>query len=171
MFTIRKAEHWDLHGIAVVQVDSNRTTYAGIMPDEYLNQLSYKEKEDNWKGRLFVNHDELMYVAECPEHGIVGFVAASRIRRDDFYEGEVTAIYILQDFQGYGIGRSLIKAVASEYISENVRSMILWTLEENPARHFYEHLGGKRLDRRIVDRGGKRLIQVSYGWEDIRNLC
>lgn len=142
MVTIRKADQSDLYSIAVVQVDSNRSTYAGIMPDDYLNNLSYEDKADSWKSRLFGNgSSEIMYVAECSENGIVGFTAASTIKTDDFYERELSAIYILNEFQGRGIGKSLIEAVVSDYISENVKSMILWTLEENPARQFYQRIG------------------------------
>jgi hypothetical protein len=48
--------------------------------------------------------------------------------------------------------------------------MILWTLQANPSWLFYEHLGGKVVDKRIIDRGGKSLQQIAYAWEDITRM-
>ncbi len=50
--------------------------------------------------------------------------------------------------QRNGIGLLLIKAIITKFIEGNIRSMILWTLQDNPSRLFYKHLGGK-----IVGRG------------------
>ncbi|MFZ5966407.1 MAG: GNAT family N-acetyltransferase [Bacillota bacterium] len=169
MISIRKAKHSDLYSVGVVQVESNRSTYNGIMPETYLQNLSYEEKAESWERRLFGDHiSEFMYVAECSENGVIGFVAASTVKTNDSYERELNAVYILKEYQGKGIGKMLINAVVSDYIGSNVRTMMLWTLEQNPARQFYEHLGGRLVDTRTIDRGGKQLIQVSYGWEDIR---
>ena len=46
---IRVALIEDSESIARVQVNSNRTTYRGIMPDDYLNNLSCKDKAVEWK--------------------------------------------------------------------------------------------------------------------------
>ncbi|MEA1854613.1 MULTISPECIES: hypothetical protein [Cytobacillus] len=48
-FTIRKAVIEDAMGIAKVHVDSWRSTYATIFPQEYLNRLSYEKRETLWK--------------------------------------------------------------------------------------------------------------------------
>lgn len=45
--------------------------------------------------------------------------------------------------------------------------MLIWVLTENPARRFYEKLGG-----RVVDTGSDRvkgveLQHVAYGWLDL----
>lgn len=39
---IRKANEGDIFSIGRVQVESNRSTYVGIMPGDYLNSLSYE---------------------------------------------------------------------------------------------------------------------------------
>lgn len=48
---IRKATINDAEGIAKVHVDSWRTTYKGIIPDEFLYNLSYK-KELNYGSKI-----------------------------------------------------------------------------------------------------------------------
>jgi hypothetical protein len=45
--------------------------------------------------------------------------------------------------------------------------MLIWVIEENPACRFYEALGGKRIDTRDSEIGGKKLREIAYGWEDI----
>jgi len=42
---IRKAKISDAKGISIVHIDSWLSTYKGIMPDERLEQLSYKKGE------------------------------------------------------------------------------------------------------------------------------
>jgi len=43
---IRKAKLDDATGIAKVHVDSWRTTYKGIIPDDFLNNLSYEQRTE-----------------------------------------------------------------------------------------------------------------------------
>ncbi len=48
--------------------------------------------------------------------------------------------------------------------------MLVWVLEQNPARGFYEHLGGVDLRAKPIQIGGKDLVEVAYGWRDLRTL-
>jgi len=48
-FNIRQADIADAKAIAKVHVDSWRTTYANIVPDDYLTNLSYESREHNWQ--------------------------------------------------------------------------------------------------------------------------
>ena len=45
---IREASPTDATAIARVHVDSWRTTYAGIVPADYLANLSYVQREQFW---------------------------------------------------------------------------------------------------------------------------
>ncbi|MGL4773379.1 MAG: GNAT family N-acetyltransferase [Clostridium sp.] len=165
---IKEANKENLLSVAKVQVSSNRSTYMGIMPEEYLNNMSFEEKAREWKEKLFNEEStQFMYVVENDDKNIVGFAVGSLVRTNDFFEREIFSIYILKEFQRKGIGKLLIKAMVTNFIKNNVASMILWTLEDNPSRLFYEHLGGKIVDTRLIDRGGKKLKQVAYAWEDI----
>ncbi len=166
--TIREANKQDLFSIARVQVDSNRSSYKGIMPEHYLEGLTYESKAIEWDKRLFDNKaTELMFVAETDNKNIVGFAAISLVETNNAYERELYSIYILKEFQRIGIGKLLFKAIIERYIKNNVKSMMLWTLQDNPSRAFYEQLGGNIVDKRIINRGGKELQQIAYAWEDI----
>lgn len=65
---IRKAIVTDAKGIAKVHVDSWKTTYANILPDEYLNHLSYESREQMWANAIQYGG---IYVAENNEGIIV----------------------------------------------------------------------------------------------------
>jgi len=48
--------------------------------------------------------------------------------------------------------------------------MVLWALAENSVCNFYEHLGGKQGEKRMVNIAGDDLVEVSYVWDDINFL-
>lgn len=45
--------------------------------------------------------------------------------------------------------------------------MLIWALADHPACHFYERLGGKRVDTAEIDIDGKQLQEVAFGWEKL----
>jgi len=48
MPVIRPAKIDDVPGIARVQIETWRTTYVGIVPDEHLANLSYERCQKKW---------------------------------------------------------------------------------------------------------------------------
>lgn len=72
---IRKAKLDDATGIAKVHVDSWKSTYKGIIPDDFLNNLSYERRTELWKKNI-AKEDNHVVVAENNEGQIVGFADA-----------------------------------------------------------------------------------------------
>ena len=52
---VREANVPDATAIAKVHVESWRTTYTGVVPDEYLAQLSYEQHQQVWRDILPVH--------------------------------------------------------------------------------------------------------------------
>ena len=105
---IRRALPSDAPGIARVHVESWRSTYVGIVPDDYLASLDCRERERIWR-RLISYESQATYVAQHKRVGIVGFVNGGSAREDDMaYTGELYAIYLLEQQQRQGIGRRLV---------------------------------------------------------------
>lgn len=54
-----------------------------------------------------------MYVAENEAGEIFGFASGGPEESDEYplYEGEVTAIYILKEYQGLGLGKKLLMRI------------------------------------------------------------
>ena len=72
---IRRAIKDDIRGIAKVHVDSWKTTYKGIFADEFLENITYEQREKQWEN-IFQQEDTCQYrfVAETLNGTIVGFI-------------------------------------------------------------------------------------------------
>lgn len=167
---IRPARVGDAPAIARVHVDSWRETYAGIVPDDFLASLSYERREQMWKSGLeHPGWKGVLFVAEAPEHGVVGFVAGGPPQEPDGeFSCELWAIYLLRAHQGKGTGRQLFRRFVEEMASRGHSSMLLWVLAENPTTNFYEHMGGVKVREKEIELGGKKLVEWAYGWRDLR---
>jgi GNAT superfamily N-acetyltransferase len=142
------------------------------MPDAVLESLSHKRDERKQKDALkHPRPGSKTFVAEILPAGIVGF-AAGGYPWDvhPVYEGELFVIYILEMYQRLGLGRALVHLVKDHLKSLGLKNMIVWVLEENPARAFYEKLGGVVVDEKMMKRRGKQLKELAYGWPDIETV-
>ena len=80
------------------------------------------------------------------------------------------AIYVLAQLQRRGIGARLTAAVVRRLVEQDIDSMLLWVLADNPSRGFYETLGGRRIREKATEVGGIEVIEVAYGWPDLQHL-
>lgn len=168
---IRLASIDDMPAIARVHVDTWRTTYVGIVPDEHLAKLSYERSQIRWVEYFSNTPGIAVFVTDEPEVGVVGFASCGPLREAvGDYDGELYGLYILKEHQGRGIGRALVKRVVEDLNQRGLRSMIIWALKENPACGFYERLGGIRVAEKEVEIGGKALVDMAFGWPDISDL-
>ena len=170
MIHIRKAVPSDAQGIAKVHVESWKSTYINIVPENFLNNLSYEKREDYW---LSVIPNGGVYVAEDENNQIIGFASGGKERSGNYsnYNGEIYAIYILKEYQGRGIGKLLLEPIINDLTTQGIFTMLVLALEDNPSRHFYEKLGAKKIDNIIVEIGGVQLNELVYGWDDISLLA
>jgi GNAT superfamily N-acetyltransferase len=171
-FHIRSGTPEDAAAVARVHVDSWRTTYRGIVPDDFLAQLSYERSATQWRQALAGEGERALFVVQTAAGQIPGFASAGRERGElaDFH-GELWAIYLLAEVQGRGLGRRLLHEVAAWLVSSGIHNMAAWVLEENPARGFYEALGGRLVGAKDIVVGGATLPEVAYGWDDLSALC
>jgi len=169
---IREASPTDAAAIARVHVDSWRTTYAGIVPADYLANLSYARREQFWCGVFSTPPlSGCVYVAAQDTGEIVGFASGGPERSGDtVYRGELYAIYLLATYQRQGLGRRLTTAVVQRLLQCGLSSMLVWVLAANPGRAFYATLGGQQVDEKTTTIGATPLLEVAYGWPDLREL-
>lgn len=170
---IRKATIQDAFSLAKVHVDAWRSAYKQIIPQSYLDQLSYDERHAMWIDILSKKNTlSIQLVAVDKENNIVGFVAGGEAREPEFgYDAELYAIYLLPEYQGQGIGKKLILHLTEWLIQNGYHKLYLWVLEKNKTRYFYEQLGGKTLEySKTVTFGDQQFIEVTYGWNDLKVL-
>jgi len=172
----RVANNSDIDALAKIQVDTWKTTYQGIISQDYLQNLTYKEKEIKWKQR-FEKQDQntVIYVAETNNQEIVGYIIATLENFNPFlallqankYIGELCAIYILKEYQRKGIGTELVKLVVNILLKRQIKSMIVWILKGNRSYQFYEKLGALYVGQQILNIGGSNYIELAYGWDNL----
>ena len=167
----REAKEADAEGIARVHVASWRTTYAGLIPDETLANLSEERRVEGWRESI---RREANFVLVAEDDGeIVGFAAGGPEREETarqsdglLFDAELYAIYLLAEHQGRGIGARLFRMLAEALFMAGFRRMLLWVLTENTsARRFYEALGGTVEPSRMVKIVGVDLEETGYGWD------
>ena len=167
--TIRQAIPEDAAGIARAHVESWRTTYPGIMPQEHLDALSVTDRERTWTEILSADGPAkaTVYVAEMDGGEIVGFVAGGAERAGDpDFQSEVYGLYLLQSQQGRGLGRRLVQIFARRLAQEGHHTLLIWVNVHNPARRFYEALGGVHARTGSREIKGVTYDDAGYGWDE-----
>jgi ribosomal protein S18 acetylase RimI-like enzyme len=169
---IRPATLEDATAIARVHVASWQSTYRGMLPDEFLASLSETGYAERWK-RVIGDGSSKVYVAEDGGE-VVGFASGGRERAGETgYTGELYAIYVIDAAQRRGFGRELVRATVAGLRDLGLDDMIIWVLRDNqPARSFYERLGGEYIRGQPITIGPVTLEEVSYGWrrlDDVRD--
>jgi len=138
---IRHAQYTDAVQIAHVQVDSYLSAYKDLLPKEYLANFTYEEQEKDWSVWQSDRPEDILLVAE--DEGVVIGYALSRELRDEPGCGEVAALHVSPSLKRRGVGKALFAESARKLQDRGCCSLLIWTLEGNPSRGFYEHLGGK----------------------------
>ena len=167
---IRPALPVDAAEIARVHVDSWRTSYRGLLADDFLESLSEAGYTERWR-RVIGDGTSRVFVVEEPE-GIVGFASGGRERAGESgFEGELYAIYIVAGSQRLGHGRELVRAMAAALRDMGLSDMIVWVLRDNvPAREFYERLGGSYVRSQPITIGATTLEEMCYGWRSLDDI-
>jgi ribosomal protein S18 acetylase RimI-like enzyme len=167
---VRQAEVGDAPAIAHVHVAAWRTSYRGLLADDFLSSLDQAGYEERWRRTLGEGSDRV-YVAEDRDE-VVGFASGGRERAGETgYTGELYAIYVLHEAQGRGHGRRLVRAVAGGVAEMGLTDMIVWVLRDNrKARDFYERLGGVYIRSQPITIGSALLQEVSYGWTSLDEI-
>jgi ribosomal protein S18 acetylase RimI-like enzyme len=164
--TIRPARPGDAHGIAQLDVETWRATYAGVLSSSYLVGLSARRREVGWR-MVILREPRDVRVAIDPTGAILGFGSCGPSRSERHFPGEVFTLYVAPDQQNQGIGRRLLIALFRRLVASGLDAAIVWVLRDNPSRFFYERLGGHQVSRRAIAVGGSPVVALAYGWRDL----
>jgi ribosomal protein S18 acetylase RimI-like enzyme len=167
----------DAPALGSMHVASWRETYAALLPDKMLSSLSVEARSAAWAKIMqepATGRSTVIYLAEH-DGAIVGFGSCGAQRTESLknkgYDGEVSAIYVLREFQKRKIGTRLLRAMSSDLIRRGFSAVALWVLRDNArARRFYERYVGQVIAEREDLRDGTVLVELAYGWPDLRAL-
>ena len=125
----------EIRGKAYVHWKSWQEAYKGIVDQRYLDALTLEKCESiahSFPDNTIIAKDEDL---------VVGFACYNKYRSDELENaGEVSAIYILSEYYGQGVGYQLMQ-MALEKLSEYPR-VAVWVLKDNErAIRFYKRCG------------------------------
>lgn len=175
---IREAIVADAAPIARVMVHTFLLAHRGQIPEalwqwrqrEWTPEFAALGWERDLRGITDGNrpHDGV-FVAESESGEIVGVIRGEPAASDvSGITAEITALYVHPHYQGEGIGRRLLQAVAVHLAARGMTALQVGTLVTNaPARRFYEAMGAQVVAERAIEDGGHPLREVVYGWPDI----
>ena len=181
MIAIRRARPADAPAIGAVHVAAWRSTYPGILPDDFLARLSVTRQAAHYdsaiRGGVGV-HVATASGLDVPGSSaavpagprVIGFVTGDRARVSGIADGEIETLYVLDDFRERGLGRRLMRAAASHLIAAGCRSCFVWVLRNNPSRWFYERIGGRAVAEAPIRVGGVPIMQTAFVWDPIEKL-
>lgn len=109
-----------------------------------------------------------VYVAVGPLGAIVGFGSCGAEQTGSMsFGGEVYTLYVDDAWHGRGVGSGLLRVMFAQLTRDDHRSAVIWVLDGNPARWFYEKLGGMLVAQRVSKQWGATITERAYGWSDL----
>lgn len=167
---IRDATIADMPAVGRLHIDSWRTAYAGLLPQVFLDRLTYAEREQRWRTWFEDDDGRRLLLIAVEGNEVVGFVAAWPEPGGEPHIVEVAALHVARSQHGRGLGKRLLARVASRAEQRGFAALSLEMLEGNPTGGFYAHLGGLVTDRYASVLDGEAVTDVRYRWTDIATL-
>lgn len=166
---IKQAKREDINKISEIYLLCWQTTYANLVPDSYLESLSLVNIINKWED-FFNNEDNsFIYVAFNEKNEYLGFVAG--MIKDDCKQGEILALYLLDKYQGLGLGKKLFMKAIEYFINHDTNTMIVWVMKNNKKGiNFYEKRQGKIFKQRQSNLDGYIVDDVAYYWFDLKSV-
>jgi L-amino acid N-acyltransferase YncA len=166
----RPARRADAAAIGRIHVETWRDSYAGLLPDDGLLRLSPEIEAERWARAI--RRGATVIVAEDATAGVIGFGSCGRSRARGLpFDGEVQTLYVAPDHHGRGAGRALLVALFDALTAAGCKSALIWVLNDNPSRFFYEAMGGRHIADRDETVWGCMVAERAYGWDRLTVPC
>jgi threonine dehydratase len=143
--SIRPLRSEDADAVGAVHVRAWQAAYRGLLPDDYLANLTVAQRAAYWADvltRASRRRGGARFGAE-QDGRVAGFILVGAASEDAASQtGEVHALNVDPDYWGGGIGRTLLEAGVGHLRNSGFAEAILWVLPGNArARRFYEAAG------------------------------
>ena len=160
-YSVRPVLLKDINGIQRVAELSWRDTYQSIFPetfiDDFLKRAYSKESLDAVIQRDLTKYERRFILVESQEE-IVGYAHFSDV---SIGEIEILRIYVMPDFQGKGLGKSMILNQLNS--DPTIRRIFAWVEEENlKGIGFYEANGFDSGEDKTEEINGQKLRLKKY---------
>jgi GNAT superfamily N-acetyltransferase len=166
--TIRKARPADAEAVARIYVESWRDTYPLVLPARLLSSMTVEGQSARWRNAIAIAAREAVYVAEAENGKIAGMTSMGRARDSGLgYDAEIYTLYVDPMMTGRGIGRALLAGAFTALAERGHSRCVIWAHAGNPARFFYEAMGGKLIAERTTSMMGIPVPEIAFGWHKL----
>jgi GNAT superfamily N-acetyltransferase len=166
--SVRQARPEDAAQVARVYIESWHDAYAGILPNRLLCAMTPKGQTARWRAAIRARGRESVLVAEWGKHGVVGMASFGPSRDSVLgFESEVYTLYVDPSFYGCGSGRALLQGAFASLRKRGQTSCVIWAHAKNPARFFYQAMGGKLIAERTMQMMGDPVPENAFGWRKL----
>lgn len=135
---VRRAVMEDAKSLANILVESWRSSYSDIIPEDKIIKFLDKQRRQQQFER-FIEDGEIVLIGIY--EGIpCGLVFANKDNDEQLVDcGTIYSIYLLEEYWGKGLAIKLMDVVTSILKDEGCKQISLWVYEANMrARRFYE---------------------------------
>jgi ribosomal protein S18 acetylase RimI-like enzyme len=179
---IRAAQMDDVPAMGRLAVATFITAHRGHISEEVWakrrDEWSVEDSARNWACTLRAiadgtNPRECVYLAvdeTCDE--VIGIAMGQPAYEEPWPNtGAIKVLYVLQAYQGRGLGRRLVQVVARHLRRLGMSALTIAVLKANvPAQRFYEAIGGQFVRVGEIEDSGYMLPEIVYGWADTETL-
>ena len=145
---IRKAKPEEAEQIIDINIKVWNSTYKNIISQKIIDKLQFKDDERIRNKEKSLKEKNNTYIA-LVDGKIVGFHTFGKTRFDEYPNaGEIYAGYILDEYQGLGLGRKMAIACMKELLDNGYTELITACLVGNPSNEYHKSLGGVLVEQK-----------------------
>lgn len=168
MVIIRRAYPTDAYSIVGVNLEVWKCEYNDILPSNIIydmyhnidNMVKHLKDQIEENNRIFVAVDE---------DKIVGFVFYAKSKSEEYSSAaEIRSIYVLEDYQGKGLGSQLLDKAMEEIKKLGFKSLVLDCPVKNKNNDFFIKRGGE-FKEIISLEVGNYFVDCNVIYFDLRN--
>ena len=163
---IRKATVDDIINISHLYVSNHKTTYKGLVSEDYLNNLTVEKATERWKSCLCDESKKIWVAFE--NDTFLGFLASMPDSTSDriWY---LDSLHICPEARGRGIGTALIKTAGEYALKNGYEKMSVCVIKGNEsAKKLYMNLGARHLLSFEDKFDNSRINSEKLLWDDLK---
>jgi GNAT superfamily N-acetyltransferase len=155
----------DIPAVAAIHVEGWQTAYFGFLPVDFLTNLSLEKNIERFQKWIFGSEESLVALMAEVDGQPAGFLLGGPNEDEPLTcDAEVYKLFIRPNYQGLGIGRSLLHEAAETLVRQGYHSVAIWVFEKARSGRFYEKLGGQIACGMMETFGGQETPAVAYSW-------
>ena len=161
---IRDATVNDIEEVAKLHVDSWHETYAGIISQDYLdNMRNNLEKRIERMKNEFNLRTMIVVTLDDEIVGFSEFVFSNEFSKDLDIDCELCGLYIKNGYKNLGLGSFVFEYVTNLFKEQKKKKMGLWCVKENePAISFYMKKGGVFTKEKTFIIADKQYSEIAF---------